>query len=101
MEVMGSSVDDVPLTCVSIKRQDERKTLSYLPNRPPVDIEFTDLSYTVPQGRKGKPHSSDFDCLSHTQYTRATTEIGNCVVALVNYGVRKVLLRDVMFQSET
>jgi hypothetical protein len=54
MEVMGSSVDEVPLTCVSIKRQDERKTLSYLPNRPPVDIEFTDLSYTVPQGRKGK-----------------------------------------------
>ncbi|PNF37193.1 ATP-binding cassette sub-family G member 1 [Cryptotermes secundus] len=54
MEVMGSSVDDVPLTCVSIKRRDERKTLSYLPNRPPVDIEFTDLSYTVPQGRKGK-----------------------------------------------
>jgi hypothetical protein len=59
MEVMGSSADDVTLTCVSAKRQDERKTLSYLPNRPPVDIEFTDLSYTVPQGRKGKPQSSD------------------------------------------
>jgi hypothetical protein len=59
MEVMGSQVDEVPLTSVSIKKQDERKTLSYLPNRPPVDIEFTDLSYTVPQGRKGKPQRAD------------------------------------------
>ncbi len=29
-----------------------RRELSYLPERPPVDIEFTDLTYTVPQGRK-------------------------------------------------
>lgn len=44
--------DDVvprPLTPVCPSRE-----LSYLPERPPVDIEFTDLTYTVPQGRNGK-----------------------------------------------
>ncbi|XP_072385495.1 ATP-binding cassette sub-family G member 1-like [Diabrotica undecimpunctata] len=28
-------------------------SLRHLPKRPPIDIEFHDVSYTVPQGRKG------------------------------------------------
>ncbi|KAB0799515.1 hypothetical protein PPYR_07395 [Photinus pyralis] len=31
----------------------KKSTLSHLPQRPPVDLEFQDLTYTVPQGRKG------------------------------------------------
>ncbi|CAH2013895.1 unnamed protein product [Acanthoscelides obtectus] len=27
-------------------------SMCYLPKRPPIDIEFQDLTYTVPQGRK-------------------------------------------------
>ncbi|CAG9836502.1 unnamed protein product [Diabrotica balteata] len=27
-------------------------SLRHLPKRPPIDIEFHDVSYTVPQGRK-------------------------------------------------
>lgn len=44
----------MPLASVSVNKDNECKMLSHLPNRPPVDIEFTDLSYAVPQGRKGK-----------------------------------------------
>lgn len=29
-------------------------TLNELSRRPPIDIEFQDLTYTVPQGRTGK-----------------------------------------------
>jgi len=54
VDIMGSEVDEVFLTSVSINKQNGRKTLCHLPNRPAVDIEFTDVSYTVPQGRKGK-----------------------------------------------
>lgn len=54
MDIMNDKVEDMPLTPVSVNRDSERKILSHLPNRPPVDIEFIDLSYTVPQGRKGK-----------------------------------------------
>jgi hypothetical protein len=54
MDKMNSEVDDMPLTPVSENKDSERKILSHLPDRPPVDIEFIDLSYAVPQGRKGK-----------------------------------------------
>jgi hypothetical protein len=54
MDIMNGEVDDILLTPVSIVKDNERKILSHLPDRPPVDIEFADLSYAVPQGRKGK-----------------------------------------------
>lgn len=34
-----------------LKRQ---KTLTHLPKRPPVTIEFQDISYTVPQWKQGE-----------------------------------------------
>jgi len=54
MDTMDGKVDDMPMTLVSMNKGNEEKILSHLPNRPPVDIEFLDLSYAVPQGRKGK-----------------------------------------------
>jgi hypothetical protein len=54
MDIMSGEVDDMLLAPVSVIKDSERKILSHLPDRPPVDIEFTDLSYAVPQGRKGK-----------------------------------------------
>ncbi|XP_069676331.1 ATP-binding cassette subfamily G member 4 [Periplaneta americana] len=49
---------EMPLMSISEKpldslRSPQRKVLSHLPSRPPVDIEFTDISYVVPHGRKG------------------------------------------------
>lgn len=32
------------------------KTLTHLPKRPPVDIGFTDLTYTVSEGRKKRKY---------------------------------------------
>lgn len=54
MDTMDCKVDDMPLTPVSVNKDSDAKILSHLPDRPPVDIEFIDLSYAVPQGRKGK-----------------------------------------------
>ena len=54
MDVMNGKVDEMSLTPVSVNKESERKILSHLPARPPVDIEFLDLTYAVPQGRKGK-----------------------------------------------
>jgi hypothetical protein len=54
MDVTNRRADEMPLASVSVNKDNECKMLSHLPNRPPVDIEFTDLSYAVPQGRKGK-----------------------------------------------
>ena len=53
MDIMNGKVD-MSLTPVSVNKDSEQKLLSHLPNWPPVDIEFIDLSYAVPQGRKGK-----------------------------------------------
>lgn len=57
---MGSHVEDVLLTSTSVNECDGRRTLSHLPNRPQVDIEFIDISYTVPQGKKGKSQGFDW-----------------------------------------
>lgn len=38
---------------IQMDKMNHIPTLSYLPKRPPVDIEFSDITYTVPQGRKG------------------------------------------------
>jgi hypothetical protein len=54
MDIMNSKVDEMSLTTVSVNKESERKLLSHLPSRLPVDIEFIDLTYAVPQGRKGK-----------------------------------------------
>ncbi|EEB20292.1 ABC transporter, putative [Pediculus humanus corporis] len=35
--------------------QQQQKTLTHLPHREPVDIAFTDLQYTVTEGRKKNP----------------------------------------------
>lgn len=32
------------------------KTITHLPKRPPVDLAFTDLTYTVREGRKGSKY---------------------------------------------
>ena len=53
MDTMNGQVDDMLLTSMSVNKDDQRKMLSHLPDRPAVDIEFTDLTYAVPQGRKG------------------------------------------------
>lgn len=39
---------------VTIVPVPQQKTLTHLPKRPPVDIEFTDLQYTVPDGSKSE-----------------------------------------------
>ncbi|KAJ8922757.1 hypothetical protein NQ315_007792 [Exocentrus adspersus] len=38
---------------MEISKGISKNSLGYVPKRPPVDIEFQDLTYTVPQGRKG------------------------------------------------
>lgn len=35
------------------------KTLTHLPKRPPVDIAFSDLTYTVSEGRKKRKYILD------------------------------------------
>lgn len=38
----------------------QQKTITRLPKRPPVDLAFDDLTYTVREGRKNSEYSVDF-----------------------------------------
>lgn len=62
----GSSVKITITPC-------QPKTLTHLPKRPPVDIAFSDLKYTVAEGRKKREycfhlHVQIFICSSISVY---------------------------------
>lgn len=39
-------------------------TLTHLPRRPPVDIDFSDLSYAVPEGKLKKSVKTILKCVT-------------------------------------
>lgn len=49
--------------CVQIV-QSQPKTLSHLPTRPPVDLAFHDLKYSVREGRRNRKSSHRYFCIS-------------------------------------
>lgn len=62
------------------------KTLTHLPNRPKVDLAFTDLKYTVRQG-KGESESS------FKPNSRSETHNGNRAVIVTSVAFIKTCVR--------
>lgn len=62
LSLQMSSGDPTEMTTLTdssaIRILGHSKSLSHLPKRPPVDIEFSDVSYTVPTPKGKRIHLS-------------------------------------------